>query len=75
MPTLFKHNSALSAADFRVEGHACAVTLPVIHTLEEGIDFSPTHQAQAYFQQHYSPQITQASVDVAPNMPPLPQKS
>lgn len=43
----------LSEDDFKVEGHCCAITIPVIKTLDEGIDFKHDPQAQQYLQQHY----------------------
>lgn len=43
----------LSEDDFKVEGHCCAITIPVIKTLDEGIDFKHDPQAQKYLQQYY----------------------
>ena len=33
------NNTPLSEDDFKVEGHACAVTFPAINDLENAIDF------------------------------------
>ena len=43
----------LSEDDFKVEGHCCAITIPVFKTIDETIDFSHNAQAQQYLQQHY----------------------
>ena len=43
----------LSEEDFQVEGHCCAVTIPAITTLQDGIDFQANEAVKAYMAEHY----------------------
>lgn len=52
------HNTPLSEDDFKVEGHACAVTFPAINDLENGIDFQADEGVKAYMAEHYEMAIT-----------------
>lgn len=52
--------AGLSEEDFKAEGHACAITLPAVKELEEGIDFSADEAAKAYFQQTYQTTLADA---------------
>lgn len=45
--------TGLSEDDFKVEGHCCAITLPAVKELEEGIDFQADDAVKAYFQEKY----------------------
>lgn len=47
------NTSLLSEDDFKVEGHCCAVTIPAIKTLEDGIDFQADEAVKAYIAEHY----------------------
>ena len=47
------HQGTLSEEDFKVEGHCCAVTIPAIKTLENGIDFQADEAVKAYMAEHY----------------------
>ncbi len=48
----------LSEDDFKVEGHACAVTFPVVKQLENGIDFQADEAVKAYLAEHYDMALT-----------------
>ena len=47
------HQGTLSEEDFKVEGHCCAVTIPAIKTMENGIDFHADEAVKAYMAEHY----------------------
>jgi len=62
------HQGTLSEEDFKVEGHCCAVTIPAIKMLEDGIDFQADEAVRAYMAEHYEMTLTTSNtkkVDVA----------
>lgn len=54
-------NNKLSEDDFKVQGHCCAITIPAIKTLENGIDFTSSEEAKNYLAQHYGMTKTHGS--------------
>ncbi len=54
------NTSLLSEDDFNVEGHCCAVTIPAIKTLEDGIDFQADEGVKAYIAEHYDMALTKS---------------
>ena len=56
------HQGNLSEEDFKVEGHCCAVTIPAIKTMENGIDFHADEAVKAYMAEHYEMTLTTSKV-------------
>jgi hypothetical protein len=56
------HQGTLSEEDFKVEGHCCAVTIPAIKTMENGIDFHADEAVKAYMAEHYEMVLDSSNV-------------
>ena len=59
------NNTPLSEDDFKVEGHACAVTFPAINDLENAIDFQADEAVKAYMAEHYEITLTTTKTNKA----------
>ena len=58
----------LSEDDFKVEGHACAMSIPALRTATQAIDFD-AQQLQDYFSTHYSQHASET--EKSSEKPPL----
>ena len=56
------HQGNLSEEDFKVESHCCAVTIPAIKTMENGIDFQVDEAVKAYMAEHYEMVLDSSNV-------------
>ena len=56
------HQGKWTEEDFKVEGHCCAVTIPAIKTMENGIDFQVDEAVKAYMAEHYEMVLDSSNV-------------